>query len=311
MKRFMLLLLSGVLFLNINAQETIDILSLTGRYGIPGAYSNPNYTGKATEWGSVNSLQAGFNVAPKTMVVFNLNHFYFNLQGDPEPAFPAEIASPVVINGIILRAGIRQFFSNGRMLQLMVAPRLMSDFRNVDGNSFQFGALASFSKRYHEDLSLGFGAMYNNDLFGPYLVPIFDLNWRFAEKWRVWGMFPITLRVEYSVNENMIAGFNHFGLITTYALGEDAYNGDYLERQSIDLSLFLRQRLAGNIFVEGMFGRALGRSYRQFEADQKVDFAIPLIAFGDDRVVKNDIDTDFDGGFIFTLKLIYNMPMPE
>lgn len=311
MKRYFILLLVGSLGLSLSAQETIDILSLTGRYGFAQEYKDAANSGKTTEWGSANSFSVGFNIAPKTKIIFNVNHFYFNVPGDSDLALPAEIANPVIINGIILRAGLRQYFSEGRMLQVMVAPRLMSDFQNMDGNSLQFGALASFKKKYHDDLSLGFGVMYNNDLFGPYLVPLIDLNWRFADKWRVQGLFPISLRVEYSVNDNMITGLNHFGLITTYALGDDAYAGDYLERQSIDLSLFLRQRLAGNIFVEGMVGRAMGRSYRQFEGDQKVDFAIPLVAFGDDRVVKSDLDTGFDDGLILTLKLIYNMPMPE
>jgi hypothetical protein len=83
-----------------------------------------------------------------------------------------------------------------------------------------------------------------------------------------------------------------------------------MERQSIDLSLFVRHRIAGNIFMEGMVGRALGRKYRQFEGDQKVDFAIPLVAFGDNRVIKNEY-AEFNDGLILTLKLILNIPMPE
>ncbi|MCP4312272.1 MAG: hypothetical protein GY790_13485 [Bacteroidetes bacterium] len=310
MKRITFLLLNAGLCLSLSGQETVDILSLSGRYGIPQEYTDAAYSGNTAEWGSINSLQAGFNVAEKTMIVFNINHFYFNVPGDPETVFPNVVANPVKINGIMLRAGIRQYFSEGRRIQVMVVPRLMSDFQNMDGSSFQFGGLASYLKKYHDDLSIGFGAIYNSELFGPYVVPFLDLNWKFAEKWRVKGLFPITLRVEYSINDNMITGLNHFGLITTYALGDDAYAGDYMERQSIDLSLFLRQRLAGNFFVEGMVGRALGRQYRQFAGDQKVDFAIPMVAFGDERVAKNDFGA-FNDGLILTLKLIYNMPMPE
>ena len=64
------------------------------------------------------------------------------------------------------------------------------------------------------------------------------------------------------------------------------YAGDYMERQSIDLSLFARQRLYKNFFIEGMVGRAFGRSYKQYAGDQKVSFAIPLVTFGDDRTAK-------------------------
>jgi hypothetical protein len=310
MKRFALLLAVAACTLTATSQETIDILSLTGRYGLPGDYKDAAYGGQATEWGSINTFQAGFNLARNTMFIINLNHFYFNLQGEPEPAFPAEVANPVIVNGIILRTGIRQYFSDGRQLQVLVMPRLMSDFRNLDGNSFMLGAAAIYKKTYRDELSVGFGAVYNTELFGPYLVPVLDLYWQFAEKWRIWGMIPITARVEYDVSEDMMVGFNHFGLITTYALGDEAYQGDYLERQSIDLSLFVRHRLFGGLHVEAMAGRALGRKYRQFEGDQKVDFGIPLITFGDERVLKNEYAA-FDDGFIFTLKLIYNMAIPE
>lgn len=304
-------MLTGCLCLTLSAQETIDILSLTGRYGIPAEYKDNAYSGKATEWGSINSFTAGVKLGKNAMWAINLNHFYFNVQGDPDPVFPdGDIADPIKLNGFILRTGLLYNLSNGRSFQLLVAPRLMSDFQHVDGNSFMLGAVASFKKRFRDELSIGFGAIYNTELFGPYMVPFLDLNWQFAGKWRIKGMIPITARVEYSVSENLMAGFNHFGLITTYALGNEDYSGDYMERQSIDLSLFIRQRLAGNIFVEGMAGRALGRKYRQFEGDQKVDFAIPLVTFGDNRVVKNDY-ARFNDGFIFTLKLIYNMPLPE
>lgn len=294
------------------AQETIDILSLTGRYGIPGDYKDGAYSGGATEWGSVNSFTAGFNVGKTSMIGINLNHFYFNLQGAPDPEFPGGLANPVVINGIILRTGLVQDLGNGRTLQLLVAPRLMSDFKNLDGRSFMFGGVASYKKKYRDELTVGFGAMYNTELFGPYLVPILDLYWKPAQKWTIKGMIPITARIEYAVNDNMTAGFNHFGLITTYALGNENYDGDYLERQSIDLSLFLKHRLAGNIFVEGMAGLAVGRKYVQYGGDEKVSFGIPLVTFGDDRVVKEDpIDTGFNDGLILTLKLIYSIPRPQ
>jgi hypothetical protein len=310
MKRTIIFLIALGMGLISSAQETIDILSLSGRYGLPQEYIDAGQSGKATELGSINSFQAGFDIGKKTMFVINLNHFYFNVQGDPNPEFPSDIANPVNINGIIMRTGIRQNFSNGRMLQVLIMPKLMSDFKNLDGNSFMFGGVATYKKKYRDELSVGFGAMYSSELFGPYLVPIFDLYWQFAEKWRIWGMIPITARVEYDVNDNMMVGFNHFGLITTYYLGDEAYAGDYMERQSIDLSLFARHRIAGNIFVEGMVGRALGRKYRQFEGDQKVDFAIPLVAFGDNRVIKNEY-AQFNDGLILTLKLILNIPMPE
>ena len=307
MKRPTIFMILLTVLVTLHAQErgTKDILSLSVRYGLPQEY-NEVYNGKATETGMLNSLTAGFKLAPKTMVGINVNHFYFNVQDEPEMS--AGIASPIIINGIILRTGIIQELGNGGKIQLLVAPRLMSDFKNLDGNSIQMGGLISYQNDLNENLNLGFGAMYNQEFFGPYLVPLFLLDWQVSERWYIEGMIPVTAKVHYRVNDGLDVGFNHFGLITSYYLGNEDYAGDYMERQSIDLSLFARQRLFGKIFVEGMVGRSFGRGYKQYAGDQTVKFALPLVAFGDNRTVKN---VTFNDGMIFTLKLIFNMKVPD
>jgi hypothetical protein len=307
MKRFALIFLSVVFGFSLHAQErgTKDIISLSGRYGLPQDYKE-TYDGKATEYGMLNALTAGFKLAPRTMFAINFNHFYFNVQDEAE--MPDDIASPIKISGFILRVGIIQQFNNGGKLQLLIAPRLMSDFQNLDGNSFQIGGVASYQNDLNEDLNLGFGAMYNQELFGPYMVPLFLLDWQASERWYIEGMIPVTLKVHYRVNEGLDVGFNHFGLITSYYLGDEDYAGDYMERQSIDLSLFARQRLYKNFFIEGMVGRTFGRSYEQYDGDDKISFGLPLVSFGDDRTAKN---VTFNDGMIFTLKLIFNMKVPE
>lgn len=184
----------------------------------------------------------------------------------------------------------------------------MTDFMNVDANSIQLGALVMYEKKFHDDLTMGFGAMYNQELFGPYLVPLVNLNWQISGKWSIAGMLPVYVKAKYKVNDNLTVGFSHFDLITTYYLGDDAYSGDYMERQSIDLSLFGRQRMFGNFYVEGRVGRTFGRSYKQYAGDQKVSFAIPLVAFGDNRTVKN---ITFNDGIILNLRLVYNIQIPE
>lgn len=305
MKRLLLILAAGCMVFPMTAQRTLDVVSLSGRYGFPQEYED-TYTGEATESGLLNSIIAGVNISPNIKIPISFNHFYFHVKGDPE--IPEDLANPINMNALILRTGWYQYFGNGHAIQVLIAPRIMSDFKNLDGNSFQMGAMFAYEKTFHEDLAMSFGAMFNQELFGPYLVPIVDLHWQVSERWRIDGMLPITARVVYKVNENMSAGFNHFGLITSYYLGDEAYAGDYMERQSIDLSLFLRQRISGKFFVEGMFGRALGRSYRQYAGDQKVDFAIPLVTFGDNRTVKN---VTFNDGMILTFKLVYNLPYPS
>ena len=307
MLRSLIVLTLIVFAASLHAQErgTRDIVSLSGRYALPGEYKE-SYEGKASETGMLNSLTAGFKLAPRTMFAINVNHFYFHVEDEAE--MPDGIISPINIHGIILRAGVIQEFSKGGEMRMLAAPRLMSDFQNLDGNSVQWGALFSYQNDLSDNLNLGFGAMFNQELFGPYVVPLFLLDWQVSERWYLEGMIPVTFKAHYRINEGLDVGFNHFGLITTYFLGDEEYPGDYLERQSIDLSLFARQRIYKNFFIEGMVGRTFGRGYKQYAGDQTVNFAIPLVTFGDERIVKN---TTFNDGLIFTLKLIFNMKVPD
>jgi len=298
--------ITSILFLtllagNLIAQRTVDALTLSGRFGLPASYEN-TYNEKATENGAYLGVTYGKVIANKTMAVLSLNHFYFNVQGDP--SIPANTANPIILNGTILRVGIYRKFNNGHAFQLLAAPRFMSDYNNPDKNSLQMGALAMYEKDFREDLLMGFGAMFNKELFGLYVVPIVNLEWKLNSRWSIAGMLPIYAKVNYHASDKLTVGFSHFGLVTSYYLGDEDYAGDYMERQSIDLSLFARQRLFWNVFIEGRAGRSFGRNYKQFAGDQTIDFGIPLVYFGDNRTMKN---VTFGDGMLFDVRLVLNM----
>ena len=284
-------------------QETLDVLTLSGRYGFPQSYDSI-YKSKANEYGAMAALVAPIKMNEKSIWYNSLNYFYFHVENDEDT--PPEIMNPIDVHGIILRTGLYQKFSKDRAIQIFFAPRLMTDFNNINADHFQMGGLVLYEKKFREGLKMGFGAMYNQEFFGPNLVPLVNVDWQISERWSVTGLVPIYGKVKSKVNERFSTGWSHFGLITTYRLGDPAYEGDYIERKSIDESLFARYQLFGNIYLEGRFGYALGRSYAQYEADQKVDFSIPLISFGDNRTQKN---ISFHDGLIASIRFIYNVPI--
>lgn len=299
---FFVFIVSGIM---LKGQSTIDILTLEGRYGFPQGYDSV-LTSKATEKGIMGGLVAPIKFNPKTVWYNSVNYFYWNVTNDE--TLPAEIANPIQLHGFIVRTGLYQKFENGNAIQLFFSPRLMTDMNNVGGKSFQLGGLAMYEKEYNEDLKISYGLLLNQEMFGLYLVPLVNLHWQFSEYWSVTGLLPIYAKVKYQKNENFSAGFSHFGLLTTYHLGADAYQDDYIERMSIDLGLFARQKIANNLYLEGRLGHTFSRRYKQYAADQKVDFAIPLVFFGDDRVEKN---INFKNGVIASLRIVYNVPIPD
>ncbi len=303
MKPIIFLSLFLCLALTAKSQNSLDIINFSGRYGFPQSYEN-TYNGTATEYGTYFNFTRPVPISEKTIWYNSLNHFYFNVQGDSD--IPETELNPIKLHGLILRTGLYQKFNRGRGIQLLFAPRLMSDFKDFDGHSFQFGGVFMYEKVYNPDLLVSYGAMYNQELFGPYVVPLINIYWKISDKWNIKGLFPVTLKVNYLANKNLTLGLSHFGLITSYYLSDPLYKGDYIERKSIDLSLFFRQRLSGNFYIEGKAGRTFGRSYSQFECDQKVNFSLPLVGFGDNRVAKN---TTFNDGFFIDFGFVYNISL--
>lgn len=297
-----LLLASGYF---ASAQQRLDILTLSGRYGLPSSYDSV-YDSKATEKGFMATLTLPLKISENRIWINSLNYFYYNVQG--EEVMSKEIIDPIDVHGFILRTGPYFKLDGGRAIQVLLVPRLLTDFERIDGRHLQWGGLALFDKRYSDDLLLGFGAMFNQELFGPYLVPLLNLDWKITQRWSITGMLPVYGKLKYQWDERLDAGWSHFGLLTTYKLGAPQYNGDYLERSSIDETLYLRYRIFGDFFVEGRFGYAFGRHYRQYGKDQKVDFSLPLIGFGDDREVKN---VSIKSGFIGSLRIVYSIRIDD
>ncbi len=301
MKRQILFIVGLCLNISLSGQETIDLLTLSGRYGFPQSYDSI-YNGKAKESGAMVNLKAPIKLSEKSIWYNSLDYLFSHVSNDEE--MPADIANPIGLNGVIFRTGIYQKFSKGRAIQILIAPRLMSDFHNINGDHFQFGGIVVYEKKYSDKLKIGYGAMYNQEFLGPYLVPLINLDWKLSDRWSINGSLPVYAKINYKVSDRFTAGISHFGLATTYRMGYSEYEGDYIERKSIDETLFGRYRITGNIYVEGRFGYAFGRSYAQYEADQKVDFSIPLIGFGDDRIQKN---VSFHNGWIANLRFVYNI----
>ena len=300
---FLLLVLSS----NALAQESIDLITISGRYGIPSPYTS-TYTGKATETGILINLRVPIPLnESKTSLWYN-NLTYTQATINNDEIMPADIANPISIHGFILQTGFMKRFDNGTGFQILFAPRFMTDFEDANGKNWQFGGIALYEKRYNDKLLFRFGLLYNQELFGPILTPLIDMDWRISDKWSIVGLVPIYLKVNYHASDNMIVGISHFGLTTTYRLGNPAYVNDYIERTSIDLNLFLRQRIAGNIHIEGRLGHTLNRKYAQYTEDQKLDLRLIIFNFGDDRVQKN---TNFQNGIIANIRLIYNLPLSQ
>ena len=300
MKRLSFLLIALFPWTYNLAQNSIDLFTIGGQYSFPQHYEN-----NSSEKGREHIWHANLKVPlvlSETNTWYNeISYYNFRVNGGDE--MPAAIADPINLHGIIMQTGLIHRLNEDHALILLFVPRLMGDFDRVDSENFQFGGIALYEKRFNESLTMRFGASFNRELFGPVVVPLVYLDWQLSNKWSVVGMLPIYGKLNHRVNKDLTAGFHYFGLVTTYHLANESYANDYIERRSIDLSLFVRHRITGRLHAEIRTGYALGRDYLQYGENDQVDFGLPLINFGDNRAQKN---ISFNGGPFIRGQLVYN-----
>ena len=163
----------------------------------------------------------------------------------------------------------------------------------------QFGVLTVANQRINEDLVLGYGIYTNNELFGQLLTPILGIDWQISDKWRLFGNFPMYTTLSYDINDRWNAGLHYIGLVTSFK------NDDtYIERQSLDFSLFLEYYLTSQLVAQVKAGYPVGRKYEVFAEDDKVDFSLSIIRFGNEREL---LDTFDEANMFVTFNLLFRV----
>jgi hypothetical protein len=209
------------------------------------------------------------------------------------------------LNGFMLRTGYVYRIDAKRSLQILFVPRSMADVSASFSNSIQLGGMLMYEKVKNKDYTWRVGAIYNNEFFGTYIVPIFYLDWNMTSKIKVKGLLPIYGKIYMEPNDNVDVGLHFIGLTTSHRINQPGYENAYVERKTIDISAFGNFHLFDNIFMEARAGYTISRDYGLYAEDDKVDISFPLVNIGD----RTRLNEEFGGGAFVHLRLIYSIPV--
>ena len=190
-------------------------------------------------------------------------------------------------------------------MQFLLVPRLMTDFRGGTSKGLQLGGIVLFEKKKNPDFTWRIGALYNQEFFGPQLVPLLYLDGKVKGKWRVKGLFPIYGKFYYQANDHISAGLQFVGLTTSYAISDEQFGDQYMERRVIDAALFSRVQIWKDLFLEGRIGYSILKNYGLYERGDQLSLSMPLTNIGDDRTRLN-LETQGESPFAF-LRLVYSV----
>jgi hypothetical protein len=217
---------------------------------------------------------------------------------------PNENKMPV--SSYILKVGMNVKHSEKWSASYLLLPKVASNFKEeLRKEDFQIGGLVLAKVKKSENFSYKFGAYMNGDRFGPFLVPLFGFYYQ-KDKLEMDVIVPSYAKINYSITPKITAGLNWRATVKSYSIKRPAIHNkialSYMHHLSNEIAAHVGFEPIKGVIVRGMAGVSLGRSFRVYENDDKIDFGLSLFRFGDDRVPLN---TDFKNGAFGRLELAY------
>lgn len=222
-----------------------------------------------------------------------------------------EYTEDMPVSSFILKLGMNIKHSEKWSSTYLLLPKLASRFEEkVSKQDFQIGGIALAKMKKSEHMTYKFGAYMNGDQFGPFLVPLLGFYYK-KDKLEMDVIVPSYAKINYSLTPKLTAGVNWRATVKSYNLNGPTINLPaivkrpfYMHHLSNEVAAHVGYEPIKGVIIRGMAGVSLGRSFRVYENDDKIDFGLSLFRFGDDRVPLN---TDFANGLFYRAELAYRV----
>lgn len=258
----------------LGAQGFIDIARLDATRGLVG-----------NDYDELNGLNFALQV-PVLLPSKDAILTGFSMEGaGVEDAF-----SDYKARNMTLSLGANVNLGEGRPLTVATFHRMNSDQFTIDGSAYQFALVALYTYKKTENAEFRLGFYTNTEFMGQLVTPLFGIDWKISPRVRFYGVLPATGTISFQQNDNWFIGGDFLGVFQTYRQPGD---GDfYLQRAVNFMSLFSDYYLTDNIVFNVKVGLLVGSGYKLFEEGDKIDWALNLVKFGDDRTELDRIKTD-------------------
>ena len=159
-----------------------------------------------------------------------------------------------------------------------ISPKLNSDFRNISGRHFQIGAMTINYYERKKDFFWQFGIFYNQDTYGPFIMPLAGFDWKIDELNYINILLPAYAIYERRLATKLYTGFEIELSGETYRMGGSVYENSFIsqlgEQKMTFLTeprLFLDYYVAKHWVLYAKPGIRLFQKYEHYtEADERI-----------------------------------------
>jgi hypothetical protein len=144
-------------------------------------------------------------------------------------------------------------FSKKWSIALSVIPRWNGKQDNMFDNSFQLGGTALATFKSSPRCSYRLGIYYNDEFFGPFIIPLVGLDWNISPKDNLFGNLPQIMTYEHRVSNRFSFGAvyrmfnNSFRIGSNNSQSADAFMRINEMQVLLSADIYLSKHIAFNV----------------------------------------------------------------
>jgi hypothetical protein len=297
--KYILCLLLGCFLQTITAQDYMDIASIYYAYSPANDFEDKSGQTNLSELAL--QLNFPFVLNEQNILLTGLAANHDRLQLD------TNLEGLTSLNSLGFQIGLHRKYSKKWAASYILLPKIAFGQRALTINNLQIGVASLFSFIKNKNLTYKFGFYANTEKFGLMLVPLAGLYYLSEnQKFEITMLLPSMVDLNYALFNKTHAGIGFDSPTSSYYLNKSLYSNDnvYVVKVSNELFAHIKYQLGKSIYFKIEVGYPISRHYKVFNADDKVDFALGNLYFGDKRVQLNH---NIDTGLIFKIKLVYRI----
>lgn len=277
---------------NTFAQNYIDLFELESFYSNR-VLENSDDQIKLNSY-NINAIVPLFN-GNTSSIALSLN--YDNLETENESDKYFKVFS--FATNLVFSKSHNEFLT----VRYILMPKLLGNPSKTNTKVTQLGFAALANKLLNETANISYGFLYNNQLFGPFIVPLIGYYTNVNDI-EVNILLPQNMDVNYKVNPNIFIGLKFNGKMNSYALESNAFGlnqNTYLSANENQLGTYLDYNYK-NFHFSIFGGYSFMSSYKIYSDLDRTDLSLFMLKFGDNRYQLND---DLKNGFVIKSSVYY------
>lgn len=146
----------------------------------------------------------------------------------------------------------------------IAVPKINSDLSDNLEYDLQVGGIGLITRVFSKTLQVRAGLYYNTEYWGHFFMPLFGVDWKINEKFRMYGTLPGNYRFEYQIGKRFYTGVGFRSAQRSFRL-QQKYKDDFVRVRENQLKVFFEGFVLGKIIVGVDFYRSLNYSLISYD----------------------------------------------